>query len=169
MIGRVLALAGGLAGAGTAAQFPEFSQQYLQRLGGAVQALDQVVADFDRSAAELGLNRAQALDQMHGTPFVDKHRADMQATFVRHAGLTADLAVLRDTGPFMRVYHAGRLGDGDLLRGTMDDFQPALPLTFAGAVFAGVGFVLGGLAMALGVGARGALWRRVRLGRAKPA
>ena len=36
MILRVLAVAAGLAGAGTLSQFPEFSQQYVQRLGGAV-------------------------------------------------------------------------------------------------------------------------------------
>lgn len=164
MIGRVLALAGGLAGAGATAQFPEFSQQYLQRLGGAVQALDQVLADFDASAADLGLNRYQALDQMRGTAFVDKRRADMEATFARHARLAGDLAALRDTGPFMRVYHAGRMGDRDLLQGTWGDFKPAVPLTFEGAVFAGSGFVLGGMLVAALLGAWRAVWRRMRAG-----
>ncbi len=169
MIGRVLTLAGGLAGAGTLAQFPEFSQQYLQRLGGAVQALDQVVADFDASAADLGLNRYQALDQMQGTPFVEKRRVDMETTFARHARLTGDLTALRDTGPFMRVYHAGRMGDRDLLRGTWGDFKPALPLTFEGAVFAGSGLVMGGLAVALMLGAWRGMRRRMRAPRATVA
>lgn len=40
MIGRVLALAGGLSGAVGLSQFPEFSQQYLQRLAGQVDALN---------------------------------------------------------------------------------------------------------------------------------
>ena len=143
MFGRVLILAGGLAGAGTAAQFPEFSQQYLQRLGGAVQALDGVVADFDASAARLGLTRFQALDQMEGTDFIRARRADMEATFLRHAHLSGAYRDLRDAGPFMRLYHAGHMGDPELLRGTWQDFQPALPIGIAGIVFAGVGFVLG--------------------------
>jgi len=169
VIGRVLTLVGGLAGAGATAQFPEFSQQYLQRLGGAVQALDQVLADFDASARDLGLNRYQALDQMRGTPFVEKRRADMEATFARHARLAGDLAVLRGAGPFTRVYHAGRMGDRDLLGGTWGDFKPALPLTFAGAVFAGAGFVLCGMVMALGLGGWRAMWRRMRARRATAA
>lgn len=169
MIGRVLALAGGLAGAGATAQFPEFSQQYLQRLGGAVQALDQVLEDFDASASALGLNRYQALDQMQGTPFVDKRRVDMEATFARHARLAADLAALRDAGPFMRVYHANRMADRDLLRGTWGDFKPALPLTFEGAVFAGAGFVLGGMAVAVLLGSWRAMRRRMRAGGAAAA
>ncbi|NRB05388.1 MAG: DUF2937 family protein, partial [Rhodobacteraceae bacterium] len=47
MLGRAIALAGGLAGGLSLSQFPEFSQQYLQRLGGAVDALAVVVTDFD--------------------------------------------------------------------------------------------------------------------------
>ena len=61
MIVRAITLAGGLAvGAGTS-QFPEFSQQYAQRLGGAVDALSEVVADFDTSAVAEGLSRSEAL------------------------------------------------------------------------------------------------------------
>ena len=47
MITRTLVLAGGVAGAAILSQFPEYAQQYTQRLGGAVDALGQVVADFD--------------------------------------------------------------------------------------------------------------------------
>ena len=60
MIGKVLALAGGVAGAAGLSQYPEFSQQYIQRLAGQVDALTVVVADFDRSALANGLSRAAA-------------------------------------------------------------------------------------------------------------
>ena len=53
MILRALTLAGGLTGAAVSSQFPEFSQQYTQRLGGAVDALAVVVADFDAMALAL--------------------------------------------------------------------------------------------------------------------
>ncbi|HAV08336.1 MAG TPA: DUF2937 domain-containing protein [Rhodobacteraceae bacterium] len=160
MIGRVLALVGGLTTAGVSAQFPEFSQQYLQRLGGAVQALDEVVAEFDGSAAKLSLTRFQALEQMQGTAFVQARRADMEALFLRHARLTADYQQMRAAGPFMRLYHTRRMGDRELLRGTWGDFVPALPLSFAGAVFAGAGLVLGWAMVRLVLGALAQVFRR---------
>ena len=40
----------GLVFAVALSQFPAFSDQYVQRLGGQVDALAQVAADFDRSA-----------------------------------------------------------------------------------------------------------------------
>ncbi|NBR89761.1 MAG: DUF2937 family protein [Rhodobacteraceae bacterium] len=157
---RVLVLVISLFGAGTFAQFPEFSQQYLQRLGGAVQALDEVVGDFDASAETLGLTRFQALEQMQGTAFVAARKADMERVFLRHARLSSDYAAMREAGPFMRVYHARRMGDPELLRGTAGDFVPALPLSFAGAVFASVGLLLGWLAARVLLGVLGGLFRR---------
>ncbi len=143
MILRAAALATGvLVGAG-ASQFPEFSQQYTQRLGGAVDALAEVVADFDASAAAEGLNRTDALAQMQGTDFVERRRRDMEQTFARYDRLRTDLSVLETHGPFMRAYHAARMGDRDIAQKAMQAFQPALPFSFAGAVFAGAGFVAG--------------------------
>ena len=42
-------------------QFPAFSDQYVQRLGGQVDALSRVAAQFDASARAAGLTRDQAL------------------------------------------------------------------------------------------------------------
>ena len=142
MIVRALTLAGGLAGAATMSQFPEFSQQYIQRLGGAVDALGQVVADFDASAQAVGLSRDMALAQMQGGDFLNRRRADMTQTFGRYAALQADLNALRGTGPFMRAYHLPRLTDPQIAKAAWDEYQPAVPLNFAGITFGGVGFVL---------------------------
>ena len=103
MFTRTLVTVAALCGALAAAQFPAYSQQYMQRLGGAVDALGQVVADFDASAASLGLSRVEALAQMHGTAFIEKRRADMKLAFHRHARLSEDLAKLEGHGPFMRA------------------------------------------------------------------
>ena len=147
MILRALILAGGVLGGAAASQFPEFSQQYTQRLGGAVDALAEVVADFDASARAEGLSREAALEQMVGTDFIERRQKDMRRTFVRHARLSADLAVLQGASPFMRAYHARRFSDGDVGRAALDAFRPALPLSFEGAVFAGTGFLAGSVAM----------------------
>lgn len=140
---RAFFLASGLVGALCAAQFPAYSHQYLQRLGGAVEALAQVVEDFDASARALGLTREAALQQMQGTAFVDARRVDMQRTFARYEVLRVDLSALEGQGPFIRAYRATHLTDPEIARGTWAAFRPALPLTSASFLFAVAGFCCG--------------------------
>lgn len=150
MILRSIIIAAGLAGAFSAAQFPAYSQQYMQRLGGAVDALGDVVADFDASATALGLSREQALEQMTGSAFVEARRRDMAVTFDRFDSLSDDLAVLESMGPFTRAYNANRFMDAEIAQGAWSAFQPAVPVTQAAAIFAGFGFVVvGGGVMAV--------------------
>lgn len=147
MILRALALAGGVLGGASASQFPEFAQQYTQRLGGAVDALAEVVADFDASAADAGLSRDAALAEMQGTTFLDARRQDMTRTFKRYESLQADLATLEGAGPFMRAYHATKMTDRDVARAALETFEPAVPLGIAGLTFAGSGFFAGLIAI----------------------
>ena len=145
MILRAPTFAGGVAGAVLASQFPEYSQQYLQRLGGAVDALHEVTADFDASAQAVGMSREKALAQMTGSPFMERRRRDMSATFTRYETLSDTLHKLEGQGPFMRAYYLPRMNDPHIARAAWGAFQPAVPLGFAGAVFAGFGFVIGAL------------------------
>jgi hypothetical protein len=168
MILRSMALAGGLAGAATTAQFPEFSQQYMQRLGGAVDALGEVVADFDASAAASDLSREAALAQLQGTDFLERRRADMTRSINRYTQLRTDLALLEGQGPFMRAYHASRFTDPEIARAAWAAFQPAVPIGFAGLSFAGVGFVVGVLAISLLAGMLRMPFRRRRAADAVP-
>lgn len=140
---KILTLAGGLAGAAGLSQYPEFSQQYIQRMGGQIEALSQVVADFDATALRSGLTRSQALDQMQGTQFIEDRRDDMMRTFLRHEILVDNFAHLQMASPLERMAMPHRLGDRELLQGTWSDYKPALPLTLSGAICAGVGFVGG--------------------------
>lgn len=164
MILRALALSAGLAGGAVATQFPEFSQQYVQRLGGAVDALDTVVQDFDASARAEGLTRDAALAQMGGSPFLDRRRADMERTIARHAALSADLAALESAGPFLRAYRAHRMTDRDVAQAALAVYQPALPLNIVGLSFAATGFAL--CAAVAGFVLRLCLWPFRRRGRA---
>lgn len=140
---RVLCLAGGLACGAGLSQFPEFSQQYLQRLAGQVDVLTLVVKDFDASALAAGMGREEALEQMTGTPFLDRRQLDMRRTFARHARLSENLILLRQSGPLGRLTQPHRMSDTDLLQATWGDFTPALPISVAGAASAGTGFVTG--------------------------
>lgn len=140
MILRAMTLATGLAGGLGAAQFPAYSQQYIQRLGGAVDALQQVVVDFDTSATAEGLTRDAALAEMQGTAFVERRRADMIRAIERYDTLRLDLETLQGEGPFMRAYHANRLTDVEIATRAWQAFQPAFPLSFATLLFAAFGF-----------------------------
>jgi len=140
---RALTLAGGVAGAAALSQFPEFSQQYLQRLAGKVEALTLVVAEFDASAARNDLTRDAALAQMSGSRFLDDRQADLRRLIDRQGRLSDNLTVLRLSGPLERLGMPHRLADAETLSATWGDFRPAVPLTVDGAISAALGFVAG--------------------------
>lgn len=158
MIWRALSVAVGLASGFGAAQLPEFSQQYVQRLGGAVDTLDKVVADFDSSAKAAGLTRQEALAELQGTDFLDRRQKDMQRTFARQERLTAQLAALSGAPASKRVLSVLRASDPELVRATVSAFRPAMPASASGLLFGGSGFLTGLLA----VSGLGALLRRRR-------
>jgi len=163
MIVRAITLAGGLAGAAGLSQFPEFSQQYTQRLGGAVDELSRVVAGFDTDASALGLSRAAALEELASGSEMGRARAQtVSATIARHARLSADLAALQDAGPFTRAYELRRFSDPEIAARAWQAYKPAVPMSFEGAVFAGAG-LLGGMGLMGGLLAGlGGLLRRGR-------
>jgi hypothetical protein len=171
MLLRAVTLAGGLAGAAGFSQFPEFSQQYVQRLGGAVDELHRVVAGFDADAAALELTRAQALGALaQGGAMGEKRVEAMRGIMARHARLAGDLAALERAGPFTRAYYAAHLSDREIAARAWAAYKPAVPMTFEGAVFGGVGFLGGALLLGgvIGVLRRGA--RRIsRRGRRRGA
>lgn len=149
---KLLALLGGLAGAAGLSQYPEFAQQYLQRLAGQVDALEAVVADFDASAARAGLNREQALAELTGTAFLRGRQDDMRRTFERHDRLSGDLDRLRAASPFERMAMPQRLADPQTFGATWADFRPAVPVTAEGAVAAILGYLGGWLLVTAVVG-----------------
>lgn len=149
---RSIVFAGGLAGAAATSQFPEFSQQYLQRLGGAVDALGEVVADFDASATASDLTREEALAQMQGTAFLERRSADMARSIIRYERLSSDLETLQGQGPFMRAYNGTRFTDSEIASAAWDAFQPAVPVSFAGLTFAGAGFLSGSVILSFILG-----------------
>jgi len=162
MIIRTLALAGGLAGAAGLSQFPEFSQQYLQRLAGAVDELRPIVVTFDSTAETAGLSRDAALAQVGGNAVSDDLRNTMAGSINRYERLDADLAALRGADPLARLAQPWRFRDTQLVRSTLDDYRPAVPVTLTGLICAAIGFAAGWLVIGLGVGAARRLFGRRR-------
>jgi hypothetical protein len=144
MIARALTLAAGLSGAAGVSQFPEYSQQYVQRLGGAVDELTRIIDDFDADAASFDMTREAALVDLASGGQMGLARADaMAGTIDRHRRLSGDLEEIQGLGPFSRIKYAARLTDRELASRVWENYKPAMPVTFEGAVFAFVGF-LGG-------------------------
>ena len=140
---RVLAILGGVSGAVALSQFPEFSQQYLQRLAGKADALAQVTAEFDATAAKNGLTREAALLSLTGSQVALDHQTDLRADFARSATLTENLTSLRAASPLARLTMPQRFGDTETLQATWADFRPAIPATTDGAITAGIGYAAG--------------------------
>ncbi|EBA12564.1 DUF2937 family protein [Roseobacter sp. CCS2] len=150
---RVLCLIGGLTGAAGLSQFPEFSQQYMQRLGGQVDELTRQVVDFDQTALADGMGREEMLQAMAETPLVASQEPMWRRTFARHARLSENLMILRDASPMERLMMPHRMADTATVQAVWDDFSPAMPLSVAGAAAAGTGFLGGWMAFAALLGA----------------
>jgi hypothetical protein len=156
---RTLALAGGVAGGLGLSQFPEFSQQYTQRLGGAVDELSRQIRRYEADAAEAGLTLEALLAGLaREGPLAQKQAANMAEDVARHGRLSADLDALEGAGPFMRARLATHLADREIAARAYEAFKPAIPASFEGAVFAGTGAFAGWAAISAILAVLGGLW-----------
>lgn len=141
-LARILTLFAGIMGAASLAQFPEFSQQYLQRLAGKVEGVQAVTQAFDATAAANGLSREGALRLLSGSEALEAQQADMRAAFVLEERLAADLAQLQAATPLQRLAMPRAFHEPDLLAATYADYRPAVPTTLDGLACAAIGYGL---------------------------
>src|SRR5215208_5002445 len=113
---RIIAGVGGLGLALALSQFPEYAQQYAQRLGGAVDELRVITEDFDRAAAEGGLDRAAALDRYNASndDFLAGRGGSTTATFQRYEQLSATLARIQNADAVERFQSLPAYLDTDI-------------------------------------------------------
>lgn len=142
---RTLAIIGGLALGLCFSQFPEYAQQYEQRLGGAVDELKSIVADFDKDATRFGLTRQQALERYAVSPddFLVARGTSMEATLTRYTKLNTMLTDLQNAGPLERVVHLGDYLDTDVGGRALEAYKPAVPVTMEGFAWGLAGWVIG--------------------------
>ena len=155
---RMIAGIGGLGLAVVLSQFPEYAQQYTQRLGGAVDELRVITEDFDRAATEGGLDRAAALGRYEASndDFLAGRGGSMASTFERYEDLSATLVRIEGAGPIERLQSMPDYLDTDIGRRTLESYKPAIPVTVEGILYAGGGFILGYLVLS-------GLWRFLAL------
>jgi len=142
---RSLGLLGGIVLAVVLSQFPEYAQQYTQRLGGAVDELKTITTEFDAAATAAGLSHDQAIARYESSPdtFVAGRGASMATAFARYQSLSATLTEIRSAEAWDRFRNLPSYFDSDVGRRTLDDFKPAVPVTQEGFLYAAFGLVLG--------------------------
>jgi hypothetical protein len=146
---RMVAGIGGVGLALVLSQFPEYAQQYTQRLGGAVDELRVITEDFDRAAVAGGLDREAALARYNASndDFLAGRGTSMTATFQRYEQLSTTLDRIENAGPVERFQSLPAYLDTDIGRRTLEAYRPAVPVTMEGILYAGGGFILGYLVL----------------------
>jgi hypothetical protein len=158
---RRLALAVALIAGVIGSQGPEFAEQYRQRMGGALDELKRIVAQFDAAAARQGLTTPQAVGRLeqNAEPLAREQGQDMVQTIARADRLEEELEAMRSAGPLKRIYVMAKDFDPEIARHTLDNYEPAAPLSLEAVVAAGSAAICGWAATHL------VAWpiRRVRL------
>ncbi|MDC9822923.1 DUF2937 family protein [Devosia sp. ZB163] len=146
---RTLGILGGLALGASLSQFPEYAQQYTQRLGGAVDELRIITAEFEQAAEEAGLSIDQAIERYSrtGDAFISERGQSMARTFDRYEELSATLAEIRGASGWERFTKMPEYFDTEIGRRALADYKPAVPVTVEGLSYAGAGFAVGYLAL----------------------
>lgn len=142
---RTLGVLGGLALGLCLSQFPEYAQQYTQRLGGAVDELKIITAEFETAAREAGLTLEEAIDRYSktGDSFIAARGESMARTFSRYQELSATLAEVRGATGWDRFSRMPEYFDTEIGQRTLSDYQPAVPVTVEGLSYAAAGFGVG--------------------------
>lgn len=142
---RFIAGIGGIGLALVLSQFPEYAQQYTQRLGGAVDELQREVTQFDADAAAGGLDRTQALARYNASndDFLAGRGVSMTYTLQRYDELSATLTRIQNAGPVERFQQLPAYLDSEIGQRTLEAYKPAVPVTMEGVLYAGGGFILG--------------------------
>ena len=151
MMLRRFALAIGLLFAGITSQLPEFTQQYRQRLGGAIDELSSLIAQFDAEASGQSLSRDEGIARLKSNPDVlaQQRGLDLDQTVTRRDRLLAQKQSFAVSGPLSQYAVLAENFDPGIARQAYAEYQPAIPVTSAGFVSAAIGLVLGWLGVHL--------------------
>jgi len=145
MLARRIALVIGLFCGLLGTQWPEFSQQYRQRLGGALDELRRIVASFDAEADSHSLTPAQGVARLkdNADPMARERGADIEGDIAREARLERQLDALRDAGPLRRLLVTATDFDAPIAGETFSNFEPAIPVTSESLIVGGLALLVG--------------------------
>lgn len=145
MLRSRLALCFGLLTGVAASQLPEYGQQYRQRLGGAIDELQPIVAAFDADCARQGLSRQEGVTRLlaNEDPLARGRGSEIEETAQRLQKLVRSQTAMAQPGSVGRLAALAVEFDPLIARRAYESFEPAVPVTAEGFAFGGLGFVAG--------------------------
>ena len=142
-MGRLLAFILGVAGAVIASQGPGFTLQYMQNLEGRVSELTAIVEAQEAEIAEYGYTRETAMTECRSaTDLLDAFCSNYRMAVERLQYLTAHIDELNAATDYVRPLILAQTYDRDIALSVREQFEPAVPTTLHGAVYAGGGFIV---------------------------
>lgn len=138
---RILDRIFSIIGAVAFSQIPEFIQQYIQRLGGHVDEAQYQVELIRKAAQSSGhtLDSYIELFIPHTDPSVVQQGQLIQRTIERARELAEALQAIKEASVFARPFVVFADIKYPIAKATLEDFQPALPLSLESLIYAFIG------------------------------
>lgn len=145
MLWRVANALFGCLGAATAGQFPAFQVQYRQQLAGRLEQVRSDLSNLFDEARDKDLAPEELLERAsrESGPYTSILLEDAEQALADHHRLESAYEALLLSDPLNRPFLFLQHLDPQIARSVAAHFQPALPLTLEGLVYAGLGLLIG--------------------------
>jgi CRISPR/Cas system-associated protein Csm6 len=140
-IGRIFSVAGAI----LLSQFPNFVQAYLQRLGGHLDEINRVIAQYSSAAKETGKTLQEYIN-IHlnsNSPEIVKTGQIISDHVSRSTHLKNSLDAVSNAGPFSKFFSFVSNADWTIARETLANYTPGLSFNLESVVYGLVGIIAG--------------------------
>ena len=126
-------------------QFPEFYQQYLQRVGGQLDGIRLEITDLDQRAESVQKNRFEYIRRLleNNDPIVQNEGYNLARLLGKQIKLQRTFDDLNSSNPLWRSVRFAHHFNNDTAIPTLESFRPAVPITVEGAYYFSLGAFLG--------------------------
>ena len=126
-------------------QFPEFCQQYLQRVGGQLDGIRLEISDLDQRAMSIQKTRYEYIRRLleDDDPIVQNEGYNLSRLLGRQIKLQRTFDDLNGSDPLWKSLRFAQHFNNDIAIPTLDSFRPAVPVTAEGAYYFSLGGFLG--------------------------
>lgn len=143
ILDRWLCIFTGIAGAVLASQLPAYCTQYMQNLRGRLDELEPIVEEFELDVMQYNYTLDEALEECEGARgLLDALCSSFEDIVMRYEDLLEHYLMLNNNGDYKRPFALMGSARSDIARSVADEFEPAIPTSDQGFVYAGVGFLL---------------------------
>ena len=133
----------GILGAVLVSQLPGFTLQYMHNLNGRLDELEPIVEELRFDIAVYNYTVETALvecDTAGG--LLDAFCETFEEILIRYQELLDHYNDLESTSPYIRPFRLLKTIHQDIAESVMEEFEPAVPTSDSGLVYAGVGFLV---------------------------